>query len=96
MRTYKTEFPDFDNELTFPDGWIDTSWHNDICPSFEKDFGNVTYKIFCDYKNPEKREVGGDQFTISLYYEDAVNFACIAQFNTLQEALDFVNKETSK
>jgi hypothetical protein len=96
MSNYKTEFPDYDQQLSLPDGWIDTSWHNDICPSFEKDFGNVTYKIFCDYKDPEKREVGGDQFTVSVYIEDEVNFECIAQCNTLQQALELVNKETEQ
>ena len=96
MSNYKQEFPDFDTELHLPEGWIDTSWHNDICPSFEKQFGAVTYKIFCDYTNPDRREVGGDQFTVSLYIEDEVNFVCIAQFEMLQEALDFVTKDAKK
>jgi hypothetical protein len=94
--TYKTEFPDYDDELSLPEGWVDTSWHNDVSPSFEKQFGEVTYKLWCDYPDPDRREVGGEQFTVCVYIEDEVNFECIAQCNTLQQALDFVNKETSK
>ncbi len=93
MSNYKTEFPDFDNELILPDGWVDTSWHNDVSPSFEKQFGDVTYRIWCDYENTDRREVGGEQFTV--YVEDEVLNDCIAQFSTLQEALDFVNKEAT-
>lgn len=93
MSNYKQEFPDFDTELNLPEGWIDTSWHNDICPSFEKQFGAVTYKIFCDYTNPDRREVGGDQFTACVYIEDEVTFDCIGQFDTLAEALSCVDKE---
>lgn len=97
MSNYKTEFPDFDNELSLPEGWIDTSWHNDVSPSFEKQFGDVTYKIWCDYKDPDRREVGGEQFTacFSVDIENELVFICIGEFNTLQKALDFVNKEAT-
>jgi hypothetical protein len=39
--TYKIEFPDYDDTITLPEGWRDVSWHNDICPSFEKDFNEL-------------------------------------------------------
>ena len=91
---YKTEFPSYDDELSLPDGWMDTSWHNDVSPSFEKQLGDTTYRIWCDYKDPEKREVGGKQFTV--YVEDLVLNVCIGQFETLLEALELVNKETQQ
>jgi hypothetical protein len=31
-----------------------------------------------------------------VYVEDEVNFECIAQFDTLLEALELVNKETTQ
>ncbi len=96
MSNYKTEFPDYDQQLSLPDGWVDTSWHNDVSPSFEKQFGAVTYKLWCDYMNPDRREVGGEQFTVSVYIEDEVNFECIGQFETLLEALEFISKETTQ
>jgi hypothetical protein len=57
--TYKTQFPDFELELTIPNEWEDVSWKNDACPSWttpgtsESPYG---YRVFIDYKNPEERE----------------------------------------
>ena len=57
MRTVKTEFPDYDGELPYIAGYEDTSWHNDTCPSIEKDYGNgVRVRVWCDYVDPEKRQ----------------------------------------
>lgn len=94
MSNYKTEFPSYDDELSLPDGWVDTSWHNDVSPSFEKKLGDITYRIWCDYKDPDRREVGGKQFTVATYDSNEFEeLQDLAGFNTLQEALDFVNKE---
>ena len=94
MSNYKTEFANYDQELVFPDDWVDTSWHNDVSPSFEKQLGDITYKIWCDYKDPEKREVGGKQFTVATYDQNEFEeLQDLAEFDTLQEALDFVSKE---
>jgi hypothetical protein len=92
--TYKTEFPDYDQQLSLPDGWIDASWHNDVSPSFEKQFGDIKYKIWCDYKEPDRREVGGKQFTVAKYDSNEFEeLQDLAEFDSLQEALDFVSKE---
>jgi hypothetical protein len=91
MSYYKSEFPSYDDTLTFPEGWVDTSWHNDACPSFEKAFGDVKYRIFCDYKDMQKRDCP-DWTRFGVYVEDEVNFECIAQFDQLDKALDFVSE----
>lgn len=89
---YKIEFPHYDDELSLPTGWTDTSWHNDVSPSFEKKLGDITYKIWCDFKDPDSREVGGKQFTVSVYvnneFEELQN---LLEFDTLQEALKSIN-----
>jgi len=91
--TYKTEFPDFDYDLTIPEGWVDASWHNDVSPSFEKRMGDVTYKIWCDFKNPDRREVGGKQFTVATYDQNEFEeLQDLAEFDTLEEALAFCPK----
>lgn len=48
------EFPDYDPATlpAIPAGWVDSSWHNDACPSFS--VGNV--QIMIDYETPEVRE----------------------------------------
>jgi hypothetical protein len=91
MSDYKSEFPNYDDTLTLPTGWVDTSWHNDACPSFQKVFGDVTFRIYCDYKDMELRE-NPSWTRFGVYVEDEVNFECIGQFETLEEALDFVSE----
>lgn len=92
MSDYMTEFPDYDDTLILPEGWQDVSWHNDACPSFDRKFGNINFRIYCEYKDPNKRESLGDMRFI-VYYEDAVNFVCIGQTRTLAGALAIIDKE---
>lgn len=62
---YRRAFPDFDYEIPAlvadAEGWEDTSWHNDACPSFTCD----VFVLWCDYADPTRREVqGGKRFTM--------------------------------
>jgi hypothetical protein len=46
------EFPRYDDQLPEIEGFYDSSWHNDACPSITKDLENDSYLIlYCDYKN---------------------------------------------
>lgn len=69
MRTVKTEFPDYDGVLPVIAGYEDSSWHNDACPSIEKDYYNgVRVRIWCDYVDPEKREMPHyQQYSVVVY-----------------------------
>jgi hypothetical protein len=97
MSNYRIEFPKYDDVLMLSNDWIDSSWHNDVSPSFEKQIGDIKYKIWCDFKDPDRREVGGKQFTVAVYDQNEFEeLQDLADFDTLQEALDFVNKETTK
>jgi hypothetical protein len=87
---YKIEFPHYDDELTLPDGWLDTSWHNDVSPSIEKQIGDIKYKIWCDFKDPNKREAGGKQFTVATYDSNEFEeLQDLATFDTFADALAF-------
>jgi hypothetical protein len=87
---YKIEFPHYDDELTLPDGWVDSSWHNDVSPSIEKQIGDIKYKIWCDFKNPDLREVGGKQFTVATYDQNEFEeLQDLATFDTFADALAF-------
>jgi hypothetical protein len=92
MSDYKSEFPDYDDTLIFPAGWEDISWHNDACPSFIKVFGDVTFRIYCDYKDMQKRDCP-DWTRFGVYIEDLINFECVAQFETLHEALAYIDQQ---
>ena len=82
--SYKTEFPDFDYEITIPEGWTDDSWHNDVCP---KIYNNDKLVIWCDYKDPERREMEGRQFIVSSYIEES--YEPIQEFDTFEDAFAF-------
>ena len=88
---YKVEFAHYDDELTLPDGWVDTSWHNDACPSFEKNIKGTTYRVWCDFKDQSLSEVGGLRFAVNKYLEQEDEYLPMGEFNTLQEALDSIN-----
>ena len=92
---HKTEFPHYDDTLTLPDGWVDTSWHNDVCPSFEKVFGDTTFRLWCDFKDPELREVGGLRFTVCTYIEDELSES-LGQSESMEEALKIINEEVAQ
>jgi len=50
-------FPDYDDVLPTIDGFVDSSWGNDACPSIHSETLGLT--IHCDYKDASKREIDG-------------------------------------
>lgn len=69
---YQTEFKDFILGVEVPADFVDTSWHNDACPSFTKNLGNgLCAKVYVDYINVDDRETQGDgRFTACICSED--------------------------
>lgn len=59
---YKVEFPDYDDTLPELEGFTDSSWRNDACPSISREIDPDTaanpkvLTIFVDYKDPSLRE----------------------------------------
>jgi hypothetical protein len=61
--TYATEFPDFPaaDMPALPEGFADTSWHNDACPSYS----SPAFQIMIDYLDQAQREhPTGSRFTV--------------------------------
>ena len=57
MSNYMQAFPHFDDTLPTLEGFHDSSWHNDACPSITKNLGNETYlQIYIDYKDKAKSD----------------------------------------
>ncbi len=54
--TFQVEFPDFPaaDMPAIPEGFKDSSWHNDACPSIISD--SLHLSIFIDFANPAERE----------------------------------------
>ena len=73
MRTYKNQFSwshlvKHQCEYLLKIGYTDTSWGNDVSPSFELE--GSRYRVWIDHPNSERRESAGDQFTITKWVDD--------------------------
>src|SRR5262245_3179059 len=53
---------------TMPEGFVDTSWHNDACQSFTSEPHKL--KLGVDYPDPAKRETKGARFTLCTINDD--------------------------
>lgn len=84
-------FENFDDVIEIPEGWINTTWRNNACPSIElqidKDY-SVT--IWIDYKNPELREMKGKRFIVSLV-DPEEDYSPMGEFDTIEEAIKHAN-----
>jgi len=70
---------DYDNAETFnkvlhtlqPFGFVDTSWHNDTCPSValyaDDETGEELVKIYIDFADPMEREGGSEMEQFCVY-----------------------------
>lgn len=67
---HKREFPDFTLDVTIPEGFNDTSWHNDICPSWTHETRNL--RLWIEYADPEQREYP-DMKRFALTENEATN-----------------------
>ena len=85
------EFPDYDDNITIPNGWVDNSWHNDICPHLEKPVNPVkSVAIWCDYKEYARRELGSmHRFTVAV--QDDIEKTDLGFFDDFDNALLFAN-----
>ena len=93
----QSEFPDYDIATLppIPAGWEDSSWHNDVCPSFTiGDTAGAFLHVFVDYQNPDERELGDFRFCVSAVDKDG-DSGHIIDSDDWQAILDTVNRETN-
>jgi hypothetical protein len=65
--SYYHEFRNFDFDIPHVEGFIDTSWHNDVSPKLERKLNETqTVTFWIDYTEEGKRECGGLQFTVLI------------------------------
>jgi hypothetical protein len=67
---FQQEFPDFPaaDMPAIPAGFVDTSWHNDVCPSFTSDSAGLI--IWIDYLDPANREFGAKYHRFDIMQQD--------------------------
>ena len=93
---YKTEFRYFDFDIpALPDGFVDMSWHNDICPKFERKYNETDYvTLWVNYANEDRRECGGKQFIVTILpFDDLCNdIEYVIETDSWDEAINAINK----
>lgn len=67
---WQIEFTDYpaDSMPDLPAGWVDSSWHNDVCPSFENTALGLV--LYVDHPDPNEREHGPETPRYSLHRWD--------------------------
>lgn len=95
---YLKEFPMFDDVLPSIEGFCDSSWHNDSCPSLTKELPNGDMICFyIDYKNKKLSDFAdleGDlykRFRLYLYplnRED--DYKVLKESDDLNDILKFI------
>ncbi len=102
FRLYFGDYPREDiPEVFLSAPWVDTSYRNDACPSFERDLGasegEAVIRLFIDYVDPAKRELtdGGHRF--AGWTSDA-NGDCdnVIETDDLAEVLAWVEEQAAK
>lgn len=82
--SYKTEFPDFVLDVDIPEGFEDTSYRNNSCPSWTK--GDLT--IFVDYADASLREFPEfNRFNVQRFNEAADSYEDVINTDDWQDVL---------
>ena len=63
-------FSNYDGELPTLAGFVDDSWQHDACPSLLNKARNL--KLWVDYVDPDRREVGGARYTLCFGSADLI------------------------
>jgi hypothetical protein len=70
-KLYQKAFPDFVLDVELPEGFEDTSWRNDACPSFTHEASKT--KIWIDYADTALREFpDSSRFSVEIYEPDTI------------------------
>lgn len=89
------EFPGFELDFKLPDGFEDTSWHNNETPSFDKVQRDGTrLRLWVDYADRSKSTLPEDEpyfrFSLARYTADMDWIGQLGFASTPQEALQLV------
>lgn len=83
-------FDGFVLDVAIPDGFKDSSYHNDTMPSWTKVLTPDTEHrlvIWIDYADQSMSEVGGCRFCLEYYSEDS-SYSCLAYSDNWQDILN--------
>jgi hypothetical protein len=81
-------FSNYDGELPTLAGFVDDSWQNDVCPSLLNESRNL--KLWVDYVDLDRREVGGARYTLCEYNANSDQYAPILATESLAAIEEFL------
>ena len=81
-------FSNYDGELPTLAGFVDDSWQNDVCPSLLNEARNL--KLWVDYVDPNRREVGGARYTLCEYNANADQYTPILATESLADIEEYL------
>lgn len=94
--TYLNAFPNFDDVLPSIEGFSDSSWKNDSCPSLSKELPNGdSLIIYIDYKDKSLSDFSDlsdtdyKRYSLSLY-RDSGDYESLLLSNDLSDILEFI------
>jgi len=95
---FKQEFPDFSlvAGVFIPDDFSDESWHNDICPSFRKDYADGgRCVLWMDYE-PITKRISENAKRFTVYFYRSENDTCDGHYlsyesEDFEETLRFIH-----
>ena len=94
--SYYQEFRNFDFDIPHIEGFIDTSWHNDVSPKFERKYNETHSVVFwVDYLDESRRECGGRQFIVVITPTDQDEYVepiDVIETDSWDEAINAINK----
>lgn len=78
--SFISEFSDYDGDFVVPKGFVDNSWHNDVCPRIWNRSVDQTIEVsvWQDYVDPEKREYANQK---RYTFDMEVNGETVMVFN---------------
>lgn len=90
--TYRTEFADFPADSSavaalLARGFVDTSWHNNVCPSFEA----MGLCVWVDFPNPDDRAMMGAQFGIVYGGDSNIEGGLAEAFEDFADVLTYLD-----
>jgi hypothetical protein len=81
-------FSNYDGELPTLAGFVDDSWQNDVCPSLLNESRNL--KLWVDYVDSDRREVGGARYTLCEYNANSDQYAPLIATESLADIKEYL------
>lgn len=90
---HEDEFPEIRIDVEIPEGFVDTSWHNDVSPSFEH--AGLDLKLWIDAEDPADREMPTPRYALwqGIEADEPVVLAQSDDWSDMLDAIETVRRQ---